>query len=338
VHILAPSSADTEKLYPNHVYRLGSIIRVPYHGSWARITLSVGLRWKVRTILRQEQFDLIHVHEPLLPMLPLVAVHEFNGPRFATFHASWDRSLLYAIGQPVLQRWFRRLDVRIAVSEAARQYVGRYFAGDYTIIPNGIDVATFRPMLPRLERVPVDRQTVLFVGRLEQRKGFTHLLRAFASVEAQEHRAHLVVAGAYGTREQHYYARRAEELGVREITFLGRLTREELARCYASVDIFCAPSTGGESFGIVLLEAMAAGRPVVCSDIDGYREVVRHGVEGLLVPPADAEMLAEALLQLLRDDELRQAYGAAGRRRAAEFDWSIVAEKVESCYYAALRR
>jgi phosphatidylinositol alpha-mannosyltransferase len=146
------------------------------------------------------------------------------------------------------------------------------------------------------------------------------------------------VAGAYGARKQHRYAALAAGLGIRNVSFVGPLARPELARCYASADVFCAPSTGGESFGIVLLEAMACGCPVVCSDIAGYREVVRDGVEGLRVPPCDEPALAAALLRLLADDSLRRRLGSAGVWRAAEFDWAVVTQRVEAFYLAALDR
>jgi glycosyltransferase involved in cell wall biosynthesis len=183
VSILAPSSADREQLATDHVYRLGSIVRVPYHGSLARITLSLGLRQKVRALLERERFDIIHVHEPLLPMLPLVVLGESRTVTVATFHAYWKRCRFYALGRPILWPAFARLDGRIAVSEAAKQYVGRYFPGAYTIIPNGVDTTTFRPDLEPLPMVRGDGPCVLFVGRLEERKGFIHLLRAFVQVQ-----------------------------------------------------------------------------------------------------------------------------------------------------------
>jgi phosphatidyl-myo-inositol alpha-mannosyltransferase len=336
VSILAPSSADREQLATDHAYRLGSIVRVPYHGSLARITLSLGLRQKVRGILARERFDIVHVHEPLLPMLPLVVLGESRTVTVGTFHAYWKRCRFYALGRPILRPAFARLDGRIAVSEAARGYVGRYFPGDYTITPNGVDTTTFRPDLEPLPAVRGDGPTILFVGRLEERKGFIHLLRAFVQVQHASPDARLFVAGAYGPRESDRYAALAARLGVRIVTFLGPLARLDLARCYASADVFCAPSTGGASFGIVLLEAMACGRPVVCSDIAGYREVIRDGCEGLLVPPADASALAAALLRLLGDRQLRGEMSAAGVRRAVDFDWANVTRRVEAYYFRVL--
>lgn len=336
VSILAPSSADREQLATDHVYRLGSIVRVPYHGSLARITLSLGLRQKVRGILARERFDIIHTHEPLLPMLPLVVLGESRTVTVGTFHAYWKQCRFYALGRPILRPALARLDGRIAVSEAARAYVGRYFPGDYTIIPNGVDTTTFRPDLEPLPAVKSDGPTILFVGRLEERKGFIHLLRAFVQVQQARPDARLFVAGAYGPRESDRCAALAARLGVRDVSFLGPLSRLDLARCYASADVFCAPSTGGESFGIVLLEAMACGRPVVCSDIAGYREVIRNGCEGLLVPPADPLALATALLRLLGDRQLRGEMGAAGVRRAVDFDWANVTRRVEAYYFRVL--
>lgn len=336
VRILSPSSTSNERLGGNHVYRLGSVVRVPYHGSLARITLSPGLGRKVREVLERERFDVVHLHEPLLPMVPLTVLAQSDAANVGTFHAYWDRSRFYALGRPLLRPAFDRLAGRIAVSEAARSYVARYFPADYTIIPNGVDTACFRPDLEPLPAAGGAGPSVLFVGRLEQRKGFVHLLQAFAQVSREIPEARLLVAGAYGPPERDHYARLAARLGVTRVTFLGPLSRPDLARCYASADVCCAPSTGGESFGIVVLEAMAAGRPVVCSDIAGYRDVVRGGREGLLVPPAEAGALAVALRCLLGDAGLRARLGAAGRRRAATFDWEVVTARVEAFYAAVL--
>jgi phosphatidylinositol alpha-mannosyltransferase len=336
VRILAPSSAGQEQLSGPPPYRLGSIVRVPYHGSWARITLSLGLTRKVRTILQRERFDIVHVHEPLLPMLPLVVLAQSRAATIGTFHAYWKRWRLYALGRPVLRSFSGRLDGRIAVSEAARGYVSRYFPGEYTIIPNGVDTTAFRPDLEPLPACRGHGPTILFVGRLEKRKGFIHLLRAFAEVARALPHARLLVAGAYGDTEQQRYEALARRLDVRSVSFLGPLNRSDLARCYANVDVFCAPSIEGESFGIVLLEAMACGRPVVCSDIPGYHDVVRNDVEGLLVPPGDEHALAKALLRILADGALAIRLGGAGLRRAAEFDWSVVTRRVEAYYLAIL--
>jgi phosphatidyl-myo-inositol alpha-mannosyltransferase len=338
VRILAPSSAREEQLSGRPLYRLGSIVRVPYHGSWARITLSLGLARKVRIILEREQFDVIHLHEPLLPMLPLIVLAQSQAITVGTFHAYWKNCRLYALGRPILRPAFARLDGRIAVSEAARGYVGRYFPAEYTIIPNGVDTGIFHPDLEPLPGCRSPGPSILFVGRLEERKGFIHVLRAFGEVLRARRDARLLVAGAYGAREGDRYAAIAARLGIRNVSFVGPLARPELARCYAGADVFCAPSTGGESFGIVLLEAMASGRPVVCSDIAGYREVVRDDVEGLRVPPGNEPALAAALLRVLADDTLRRRLGSAGVRRAAEFDWAVVTRRVEAFYLAALDR
>ncbi len=338
VRILAPSSASQEHLDGRPVYRLGSIVRVPYHGSWARITLSLGLTRKVSDILRREHFDIIHIHEPLLPMLPLVVLAQAQAPTIGTFHAYWSRCRLYALGRPLLRPFFARLAGRIAVSEAARSYVGRYFPAEYTIIPNGVDTTVFRPDLEPLLACQGGGPSILFVGRLEKRKGFMHLLRAFAEVHRARPDVRLLVAGGYCEQEQRHYETLARRLGLCNVFFLGPLSRSDLARCYASSDVFCAPSVEGESFGIILLEAMACGRAVVCSDIAGYREVVREGVEGLRVPPGDEPALVHALLCLLEDDALRSRFGAAGVQRAREFDWAVVTRRIEEYYLSVLDR
>jgi phosphatidylinositol alpha-mannosyltransferase len=341
VRVIAPSSALEEALVQEdgvQVHRVGSIVRVPIHGSWARVSLSPRVFRRVQTLLEEETFDLLHLHEPLLPLLPLAVLWYSRAANVGTFHAYWERSRYYAFWRPLLRPFFRRLHARIAVSQAARGYVARYFPDEYHIIPNGVDVHHFRPDVPPLEDYADGRPTVVFVGRLEPRKGFGYLLRAFRALKQAEPRARLLVAGAYSTSDRYRWQAVAASLGVRDVVFLGQLSRSELAHCYATATVCCFPSTGGESFGIVLLEAMASGRAVVATAIPGYSEVVRHEVEGLLVPPRDPAALALALLRLLRDDAFRARLEANARARAEEFAWERVADRVLEVYMHARER
>jgi phosphatidylinositol alpha-mannosyltransferase len=234
----------------------------------------------------------------------------------------------------MFRRLMTRLDGRIAVSEAARDYVGGFFPGDYRVIPNGVDLECFGQLdaepVPRFHN---QRPKILFVGRLEKRKGFAHLLNAFAAVHAALPDAQLIVAGAYDRKQAAPYILQARAGHLSSVAFLGWQPDDNLARLYRTADVMCAPSTGFESFGMVLVEAMAAGRPVVASNIAGYREVVRDGIDGLLVPPGDEAALARALVRLLSDKELQQYLGQNGRARASRFAWSYVADEVLAYYH-----
>lgn len=332
VHVIAPSSADPDALPARPVvHRIGRVVPVPTNGSVARITLPFRGYLQVKELLTREAYDVIHLHEPLMPALPLTVLRHSRTVNVGTFHAFGKTSLRYFYAKPMLRGFFGRLHGRIAVSGPARDFVSRRFPSDYRIIPNGIDYARFatpRIPLPAYDDAALD---VLFVGRLEKRKGLTYLLRAWSLVRDAFPHARLLVVGAGGHRLE-YYQRYADARGWREVVFAGYVSSDDLVRYYQTTDVFCAPSTGQESFGIVLLEAMAAGRPIVASRIPGYAEVVTDGGEGLLVPPRDPPALAVALTRLLADAELRRALGTRGRQKAAVYDWARIADEILAFY------
>ncbi len=332
VHVIAPSSTDPASL-PSLpvVHRIGRVVPIPTNGSVARITLPLRGYLQVKELLTREAYDIIHLHEPMMPALPLTVLRHSQSINVGTFHAFGRTSLRYFYAKPMLHGFFRRLHARIAVSGPARDFVARRFPGDYRIIPNGIDYCRFatpRTPLPAYDDEALD---VLFVGRLEKRKGLEYLLRAWGLIRDTFPRARLLVVGGGGHRLENY-AQYTESRGWREVVFAGYVSPDDLVRYYQTSDVFCAPSTGQESFGIVLLEAMAAGRPIVASKIPGYAEVVADGREGLLVPPKDPAALAVALTRLLADAELRRAMGARGRQKAADHDWSRIADQVLAVY------
>lgn len=330
VKIIAPSSTDRDELSDN-IYRIGGIVPVPASGSIARITLSPrSYRW-VKEILLRERFDIVHLHEPLMPVLCLVALRHSKSVNIGTFHAYRESNFAYLAGKPVLQRFVRRLHGRIAVSPPARDLVSRYFPGEYTIIPNGIDVETFgNEHVEPLPQFMDGKLNVLFVGRMEKRKGLRYLLQAWPAISRQFPKTRLIVVGEGDLREES--ERFAAENRLPNVVFTGFVCNAELPRYYRTADIFCAPSTGFESQGIVLLEAMAAGRPIVASGIAGYASVITDGQQGILVPPGDHASLAVALARLLGDDELRRRMGEAGRSTARNYDWANVAGRVLSLY------
>ncbi|MGH2681730.1 MAG: glycosyltransferase family 4 protein [Actinomycetota bacterium] len=328
VMVLAPASTTPVE---SHVVAVGRPVRVPYNGSVAPICPTPASARRVRRALDEFRPEVIHAHEPLIPGTAMFATRFPRAPVVATFHAYADRALLFAATAPALRGVWRRLAVRIAVSEAAAGFVaGRFPRDGLRVIPNGAEVEAFAGAEPA--RLPEGRR-ILFVNRLDRRKGFPVMVGAFARLTRRHPDALLVVAGDGKERR----AVRSLPPGVRDrVVMLGSVPHDLLPPYHAACEVFCAPATGRESFGIVLVEAMAAGLPVVASDIPGYREVVRHEVEGILVPPSDPGRLAGAVGRLLDEPELARTMGQAGRARAGRYSWDQVAREVEAAYEEAL--
>jgi phosphatidylinositol alpha-mannosyltransferase len=256
-----------------------------------------------------------------------------QGTLVGTFHTWSDRRLAYRAVAPLARRVVRRLDLRIAVSPAAQQYAAgalKQPLGTFRVVPNGVDVARFAAAEPLPDLIDPQRPLVLFVGRLEPRKGLDVLIRGFLRLRATVRRARLCVVGEGPERE------RCQEMvpaSIRpDVLFVGRVTGAELPRYHASADVFVSPATGGESFGIVLLEAMAAGLPVIASDIPGYRTVLADGRQGLLVRPGDGIALSEAIETLTANPTLRAAMAAEGRATARDYDWPVVGARIAELY------
>jgi phosphatidylinositol alpha-mannosyltransferase len=330
VRIIAPWSGGRTAPCLPILHQIGTVVPVPANGSVARITLSPLVSRRVKEILRTEQFDIVHIHEPLLPVLPLTVLRHSATSNVGTFHAYRQSNLGYFYGKPILKYFFRRLHGRIAVSLPALEFISQYFDGDIEIIPNGIEVERFGEHVTPLPGLRDGRPLILFVGRYnEPRKGFKYLLRALPQVRRAVPGARLVVVGK-GKPER--YRRYLDARGIDDVIFAGHVSHEELPRYYASCDVFCAPSTGRESFGIVLLEAMASRRPVVASDIPGYASVVTHGREGLLAEPKRPAALAEALVRLLQDRPQRDRMSEHGHVTATMYTWEKVSRRVVQYY------
>ena len=330
VRIIGPASGPPVMGDEPDVIAIGRPRPFPVSGSIARITLDPRVGGQVRAVLDAEQFDVVHVHEPLMPLLPLEFLRFSEAVNVGTFHAAKEGgNRLYQYSARLLKRWFRRLDGKIAVSPAAERLVSRYFAGYYNIIPNGVTLERFtdQPPLPQFND---GRRNVLFVGRMEKRKGLKYLLRAFIAVKSEMPDVRLIVVGDGKLRAG--YERSMQRAGIEDVIFAGYVPDHQLPRYYASADVFCAPNTANESQGYVLLEAMAAGKPVVASNIDGFAGVVTHGVEGFLVLPKDERALALALVHMLADAESRAAMAKRARARAEEFGWDRIAQRVLSYY------
>jgi phosphatidylinositol alpha-mannosyltransferase len=311
--ILAPASRPEAG-----IWAAGPSVGIPANGSIARLCFGPGPAHRLGRRLARGDLDVLHLHEPAIPSISLLALRAARGPVVATFHAAADRSAGYALARPFLGRLLAKVGVRIAVSQAARSLVGRYFPAPYRLIPNGVTVARFAGAGPDPELAAL-KPFVLFVGRPEPRKGFGVLLAAMEDLRRWRD-VRLVMTG------------QAPDLPGWVVP-LGRVSDDRLPGLFAAADVYCAPSLGGESFGIVLVEAMAAGVPVVCSDLPGYREAAAGAAD--LVPAGEAGPLAVALAALLGDPGQAGDLVAAGRRRAAELDWRVVAREVLACYREA---
>ena len=323
--ILAPGSRPSEDA---GVRIVGRPVRVPYRGTVAPISFSPGAWRRIRSAMRSFDPDLIHAHEPLTPSTSMLAVLAAEAPVVATFHASLDRSRLMELAGPALRQVSGRIDAAVAVSDAAASFVRRVVRVPLEIVPNGVDVRAFSDPGRPVEGLPAGPK-ILWVNRLDPQKGFEIMLRAFEQIASEVGEVHLLVAG--DGRDRVLLRSLPGDLRSR-ILRLGTVAHEALPRYHAAADVFVSPATGQESFGIVLLEAMAAGVPVVASDIEGYREVVRDGIDGLLVPPNDPNALAAEIRRVLSEPELAVALKAAGRSRAQAFSWQAVAPRLEAVY------
>lgn len=340
VKILAASSGQQNKLASNVQAVTQYITTVCIAGATARVGLSPLSFMRLKKILRHEAFDVLHLHEPLTPSITwwslLLAPSLPRMVTVGTFHAYHERpNWLYAQGKPIFRYFFSRLDSLIAVSKAAHAFAYQMFPGDYRIIPNGIDLGRFGQKSKAQLAGPDNPLTILFVGRLDQRKGLAHLLTAFWRLKPYYPQLRLQVVGPFTVQESQ---KLAQAHSVTDVEFAGYVPPEELPAFYHKADIFCAPSIGFESFGIVLLEAMAAGLPVVASDIAGYRSLLVDGQEGLLTPPGRPEALAAALRRLLDQPVLRWEMGRLGQLKARHYSWDHIVDKVLDVYQDTIER
>ena len=327
-HIVAPGAKQaTSTICP--ITTIGRPIPLRVSGSIARITLSLRTAGKVKGVLRDTDFDIVHVHEPFMPQLPIQFLRYSTTVNVGTWHAARDSNFVYLYGRRLIQRWQRKLDGKIAVSAAAVKHIEKYFPGYYNVIPNGVDIEHFERQAEPLAEFDDGKRNVLFVGRPEKRKGLRYLIRAFVGVQRAIPDSRLIVVGA---GEFGRYESAVRNARLRDVVFRSNVPFDQLPRYHHTAHVFCAPNTGFESQGIVLLEAMAAGLPIVASNIDGFAGVVTHGVEGLLVRPEDPQALADALIELLRDPERSRAMAERGRERAQYFSWDRVSQQVLSYY------
>lgn len=334
VSVLAPAAKGTS--VPDYVKTAGGSIALRYNGSTARVTFGLLAAARVRRWMADGHFDVVHLHEPGAPSLSVIAMWARLGPTVATFHTANDDSRLMRMGKPWIKPGFEELDARIAVSPSAAQTVKAHLRVEAThIIPNGVDTSDFVDAVAREEWTGTsDAPTVGILGRLDEpRKGLDAFLAAIPHIRVDHPRARFLVAGRFSDRVAARVARAGAEV-------VGELDEEQKAEFMASVDVYCAPNTGGESFGIVLVEAMAAGAAVVASDLVAFRDVATSDDgEGCAAffPVGNSKGLSEQVCALLDDPAARAELANKGRNRAGTFDWHQVAPRIEETYRDAIR-
>lgn len=328
VSVLAPASPEADESLPDYVVSGGRAVPIPYNGSVARLRFGPATHRRVKKWLQQGRFDVLHLHEPNAPSLSMLALNIAEGPIVATFHTSTTKSLTLSVFEPILRPMHEKIVGRIAVSDLARRWQMEALGSDAVEIPNGVDVASFASA-PLLPGYPRPGRTVLFLGRFDEpRKGMSVLLGALPAVVRRFANVEILVVGR-GDEEQ--LCADAGPL-ARHLRFLGQVNDREKASAMRSADVYCAPNTGGESFGIVLVEAMAAGTAVVASNLDAFSRVLDNGDAGRLVTVDDSAALAEGLIEVLSDDAVRARYIECATRTVQRYDWSVVARQIMRVY------
>jgi phosphatidylinositol alpha-mannosyltransferase len=331
VSVISP--ADDDAALPDYVVPAGRAVAVPYNGSVARLSFGPLSANRVRRWIKDGNFDVLHVHEPAAPSLSLIACWVFDGPIVATVHGATTRSRALHAAEPMLRSALEKVSGRIAVSEAARSTLAHHLGGDAVLIPNGVTICRFEKAEP-LAGWPGEGGAIGFLGRMDEpRKGLSLLLRAFELIGSERPELRLLIAGPGDTSE--VMAKVPGRLRDR-VVLLGQVSEAVKVQVYHSVDVFCAPNTGGESFGIVLAEAMAAGAPIVASDLDAFRRVLRGGRAGELFTSGDPADLAAAIGRLLDDPQRRASLSAAASAAVRDYDWSKIARDVVKVYQAVL--
>ena len=329
VEVLAPAT-ESEDL-PDYVVSAGRAISIPYNGAVARVLFGVGANSRVRSWINDGDFDLLHLHEPAIPSLSLLACWAGEGAMVGTFHAAAKyQKAIFAIG-PILEPVIEKLSARIAVSESARLTLTAHLETDAIVIPNGIYADNYRDGSSRAQW---QGNTVGFLGRFEEdRKGLPVLLDALPIISRFIPDIRVLIAGPGDSEE---VLTKVDPQLRHRVEFLGKISEEDKADFLASVSLYIAPNTGGESFGIILAEAMAGGAAVVASDIPAFADVLGHGQYGALFESENSENLAKVIIDLLRDETKRKELAAAGKVHAQRFDWGQVGEEIFEVYELAM--
>jgi len=310
------------------IIRVGRSVSIPSNGSIAHVTVGKHVINELKQVLESERFDLLHLHSPLVPTLPMFALLNAKCPTVGTFHTYFDRSLWYSLLKSAVQKkLINKLDGQIAVSKSCIDALSPFFKIDARIIPNGVDISEFSPDIPKLPQFDDNKKNLLFLGRLDLRNGFPLMMKAFETIKSRFSELRLIIVG--GGPLRHYYRRLVPQHLEGDIHLVGPML-EERNRYYASSDIFCSPVEKA-SFGVTLLEAMASGKPIVATENPGYRELLGRQ-EALLVPPHDPAGFAEAVIELLHNPELRKEMGMKGRQKALLYSWDKVTDVINGFY------
>jgi phosphatidylinositol alpha-mannosyltransferase len=331
-HVDIITSTIPGAVQQSDLIRIGRSQSVYMNQSQGRITVGFGIRKRLRKAFRLGRYDIVHVHSPLLPVLPLLAVEEADCPVIGTFHTYFDRSATFTLFNSYFQKRLEMLSAAIVVSKSTSQVLDRYFSADWQIIPNGIDTELFNPDAPPPPGINPHIPSILFLGRFDPRNGLATLIESFRRVKGQRRKAQLVVVGD-GPLRDHYFR---QARGEKDIVFVGSVLNGRPSY-YANSSVYACPTTKA-SFGITLLEAMACATPIVCSDILGFRDVVKNGREALMVPCGDRDAIADGLVRVLDDPGLGRRLGETGRINALEYSWRNVTSQVLDVYHSVLGR
>lgn len=333
---------DNEELYnkeedEKNVYRVGKAIILRANKSFAPFPIGWRLGAKIKEILEKNNFDIIHIHGCLAPMLPLYVLKFSKAKNIITLHSYFKNSVGYIFFRPYLYTFFKKLHGIIAVSNAAKKATKKYFPGEYCIIPNGVDVNFFNPDAEPFKEYLNYYPRLLFVGRFEPKKGLKYLLQALPIIKKEFPNFLLLIVGKgiLGYSYQEYISPEIKE----NIVFCGAISPfGRLPNFYTTCNIFIAPSIGSESFGLTLLEAMACGKPIIASDIPGYREILENGKEGFLVKSSNSQEIAEKIMELAKDKAKAEKMGKLGREKALNFSWEKISYQVENFYYRVINQ
>ena len=333
VRIVAPCS-DPSKVEDEGFIPMGKPFPLPSRGSVGRISVSVWLRTKIKEMLDEQQFDIIHMHEPFSSYVCVGMLSQSSAVNIATFHA-YPGSRVYDVGGArIAQPYFKMLHGRIAVSQPAKEFISGYFEGDYKLIPNGVRIDQYQQGVEPFTHLQDGMINLLFLGRADKRKGLKYLLLAYSKLKWDWPNLRLIVLGPGNPNDE--CQRIIGERSLQDVMFVGAVSDEDKFRYLKTAEIYCSPATGGESFGMVLVEAMAAGLPIVASEIPGYMTVARSGIEAITFPPKDVGALADALGKVLENADLKRRLSGNALRRADEFRWERVARRVLDYYVSCM--
>jgi len=336
VKVITGASGDNTAPSGVEVIRIGRIIQIPANKSFSKLTIGYNIGNKLYQLFKREQFDIVHVHGALVPFLPLLSHQLCRSVSVHTFHAAFSKSNGYAIFKKLLSRYMKNIDGLIAVSETARDSIKRYFPNDYVIIPNGVDINRFNPKNRVLDKFRKYSPLILFVGRFEPRKGLKFLFLSFNQLIKKIPNAGLVVVGE--GRLKDYYKGFLTKDADKNVFFEGKVSMELLPSYFTTCDIFCSPAYSGESFGIILLESLASGTPVVASDIPGYNNVIKNGYNGILVSAKNPSAITDAVERIIKNNTLRKKLIDNGIASVKQYSWKVISKKVEEFYYRLMEK